>query len=257
MSQEYETLEIERDGTVLRVWLARPERRNAITPKMLDEITELFRSLERDFETRVVVLGGRGPTFCAGMDRRAGPAEGREPSERERRYDAQIGRRACRAIEECEVPTVARVQGHAVGGGFCFALACDFRVATRDACFRLPEVELGLPLSWAAIPRLLHEVGAARARELLLLCEDMKAEDGERFGLVHRAVPEEQLDTTVDGIVASLVARPELAVHMTNTTLRGYARLAALGDASEADGDLVGVALRGAAFRERFRLGDD
>jgi enoyl-CoA hydratase/carnithine racemase len=254
---EYRTLEIEREGPVLRVWLNRPERRNAVDSTMLREVGDLFRSLESDFETRVVVLGGRGKSFCAGADRKppekpANPAEVREPGERERRWLGGLGRRACRAIEECDVVTIARVHGHAIGGGACFALSCDFRIAADDTVFKVPEVELGVPLTWAAVPRLIHEIGAARTREVLLMCRDIDATQAERWGIVHRSVAPAELDAEVGRWVDELLDKPELALHMSKTQLRGYAQRTGLGDASEADGDLIALASSGRAARARF-----
>lgn len=249
--QSFSTLEVERDGPVLRIWLARPEKRNAASPELLREVGDAFLSLDTDFETRVVVLGGRGKSFCSGMDLSPGTAAAPPRSERERRWLGQIGRRACRAIEDCEIPTVARVQGHAIGGGLCLAASCDFRLATSDASFRLPEVELGLPLSWAATPRLIHEIGAARARELLMLCREVRGEEAAAWGLVHRSLNDEvALDAELTGFAARLLEMPELAIHMTKTQLRGYARRAALGDASETDADMIALAMRSAPFRK-------
>jgi len=253
----YETLELEREGPILRVWLNRPERRNAISPQMLREVGDLYQSLESDFATRVVVLGGRGMSFCAGSDRKpaaAEPPRDRPPGDRELRWMAGLGRRACRAIEECEALTIARVHGHAIGGGCCFALSCDFRVASKDALFRVPEVDLGIPLSWAAVPRMIQEIGAARTREVILLCENIKGRKAERWGLVHRSVESEDLDTEVQRLVDQLLEKPELAVYQTKTQLRGYARLMALGDASETDVDMIGVASRSASAAGRFAM---
>ena len=137
----------------------------------------------------------------------------------------------------------------------CFALACDFRIATRDARFRLPEIELGIPLTWGAVPRLVHEIGAARARELLILCSEVDGETAARWGMVHRAVAPDALDDEVETWVEALLAKPELAVHMTKTQLRGYARRAALGDATETDGDLLDVASRDPSLAARLRRG--
>lgn len=252
---KYETLELERNGPVLHVWLNRPERRNAVNNALLRDVGDLFHALETDFETRVVVLGGRGKTFCAGADRKP-PEPGSEPDhergERELRWLGHLGRRACRAIEECEVVTIARVHGHAIGGGAAFALSCDFRIAANDTIFRIPEVDLGVPLSWAATPRLIQEIGAARARELLLLCRDVDAEQAARFGMLHRAVDPGELDAEVGRWVDELLDKPPLSVHMTKTQLRGYARATGLGDASEADGDLIALAARSSAARARF-----
>lgn len=224
---------------------------------MLRELGDLFSSLENDFETRVVVLGGRGRAFSAGADRKpAIPGEELpEPkTDRERRFLAQLGRRACQAIEDCEVITIARVHGHAVGGACCFAMSCDFRIAAEDALFRVPEVELGIPLSWGATPRLIHELGAARAREVLLLCEDIDGRKALEWGMVHRAVPAAELDAAVDAMTTALADKPEMAVYMTKTQLRSYARMARLGDVSETDGDMIDVAMRSESASGRFAL---
>jgi len=253
----FESLELEREGPLLRVWLARPERRNALDTRTLEELARLFEGLARDFATRVVVLGGRGEAFCAGADRREPPnaailASASGASDRERRHAAQIGWRACRALESCEVPTVARLHGYAIGGGVALAAACDFRIAAEGTWLQVPEVELGIPLTWGATPRLLGEVGAARTRQLLLLCERVDAGTAERWGLVHRVVPATELDDAVGAWAGRLLALPELAVHMTKTQLRAYAGRARLGDVSEADGDLLLAASRSAVARRSF-----
>lgn len=253
----YKSLELERQGPVLRVWLNRPKRLNAISSVMLREIGDLFLSLETDFDTRVVILGGRGRCFCAGSDRKTPEPEQQvnEPkTDRERRWLDQLGRRACQAIENCDVLTVARIHGHAVGGGCCFSMACDFRIASEDALLRVPEIELGIPLTWGATSRLIHEIGAARTREVLLLCEDIPAAKAEAWGMLHRVVPLDELDGEVDRFVARLVSMPELAVSMTKTQLRAYSRIDSLGDASETDGDMLQRAMRSEDAAGRFSM---
>jgi enoyl-CoA hydratase/carnithine racemase len=253
----YQTLALEERGPVSFVWLARPERRNALNALALEEIAACFEALQTAFAARVVVLAGRGPSFCAGADRRDPPgarmAASSGATPRERRHAAQLGLRAARAIERCEAVTIARVQGHAIGGGLVLALACDFRVSTEDAVWSVPEVDLGLPLTWGAVPRLLQELGAARARELILLGDRVDGRRAEQLGLAQRAVPEAALDATVDELAARLAAKPEVAVHMTKTQLRAYAAAIALGDVSESDGDLLYAASRSAAARDSFR----
>ncbi|WP_420446369.1 enoyl-CoA hydratase/isomerase family protein [Candidatus Poriferisodalis sp.] len=109
-----ETIELEPDGETLRVWLNRPESRNAHNQLMIREVGDLFAALNAQTEYRVVVLAGRGKSFCAGADRKEQPpAPG---NDREARYINQLGRRAARAIEDCEAVTIARVHGHAIGG---------------------------------------------------------------------------------------------------------------------------------------------
>lgn len=253
-SRAWDTLELGWDGAVLHVWLNRPEKRNALNGTALEEIAALFTALQSDFETRVVVLGGRGPSFCAGADRSDPPgrAAAKERSARERRWISQLGRRASRAIEDVEAITVARVQGHAIGGGCVLAVACDFRIAAESARFSVPEVDLGIPLTWGATPRLIQELGAARAREFILLCEEIDGQRAAQWGLAHRAVPESALDAEVDALVSRLLSKPDAAVHMTKTQFRGYAQRARLGDITETDGDILVGALREDKAHDRF-----
>ena len=256
----YQTLDVERDPgdpRILRVWLSRPDRLNAISPRMLREVGDFFSSLEQDYETRVVVLAGRGRSFSAGADRKPplpGEALPEPQSDRERRWVAQAGRRACQAIENAEVVTIASVHGHAVGGACCFALSCDFRVCAEAAFFRVPEVDLGVPLTWAAVPRLIHEVGAARAREILLLCDDIPGPKALAWGMAHRCVPAAEIDACTNELATRLAGKPEMAVYMTKTQLRGYARRASMGDVTESDSDIIDVALRSESGSGRFAM---
>jgi len=133
------------------------------------------------------------------------------------------------------------------------ALACDFRVASEDAFFSVPEVDLGIPLTWGALPRLVHELGAARARELVLLCERIDAARALAFGVVQRVVPAGELDAATLDLAERLARKPEVAAHMTKTQLRAYAAAASLGDVTEADGDLLLAASRIGAAREIFK----
>lgn len=242
----YSTLTIEHNGAVARIWLNRPERRNALNADALEEIAAVFTELQRAFDTQVVVLAGRGQSFCAGADRKDPPAarmaKGSGAGPRERRFAAQLGRRAVDAIEQLEAVTIARLHGHAVGGGLALALACDLRIAAAGTIFHVPEVDLGVPLSWGAVPRLVREVGMARAKELILLCDRVDAAAAERYGLVNRVVPDADLDATVDGWAQRLAAKPPWAVHMTKTQFRAYARAMPLGDVTEGDGDMLAAA---------------
>lgn len=247
---DFERIEIERDGPILRVWLNRPDKRNAHDQQMIEEVGTLFGSLATEFDVRVVVLGGRGPTFCAGADRREQlpPAA----TEREQRYRGQLGRRATRAIEDCDIPTIARVHGHAVGGGSCFATSCDFRITTRSTQWWVPEVELGTPLPWAATPRLIAEIGMARARRYVMLSERIDGTTAETWGLAHECVEDDDLDAAVARWEQRLVDLPELAVAMAKAHFRGYNRGAALGDLSETDGDLGAIVRDTDDFKARF-----
>lgn len=249
----WERLQVERHEPVLHVWLNRPEKLNALDTRTLEEIEALFGQLQTDFAIRVVILGGRGRSFCAGADRTNPPGAGsRHAGERERGYALQLGARACRAIERVEAITLARIQGHAVGGGVLLAAACDFRIASGDATFHVPEIDLGIPLTWGGTPRLIHEIGAARARELVVLCDRVDAATAESWGLVHRVVAADALDDTVNEWANRLAAKPEAALHRTKVQFRAYADRARMGDVSETDGDVLAAALRSGPGSENF-----
>ena len=120
---------------------------------VLEELITVFGELHRQPETGVVILGGRGPSFSAGADRKDPPgrlARDSGASARTRRYTAQLGRRTLQAIERLEAITIARLHGHVIGGAVLLALACDLRVAAQDTSFWIPEVDLGVPLTWGA-----------------------------------------------------------------------------------------------------------
>jgi enoyl-CoA hydratase/carnithine racemase len=250
----FETLTIDRKPPLATVWLDRPQRRNALNATALEEIAAAFASLQTDFEVKVVVLAGRGISFCAGADRRDPPGAPPEGAgSRERRFQSQLGLRAVRAIEDLEAITIARLHGHAIGGGLVLPVACDLRVAAEGTLFQIPEVDLGVPLSWGAVPRLCAEIGPVRARELILLCERFDAARACELGLVNRVVPEDQLDATVEDWANRLAAKPELAVHMTKSQFRAYAAAAPLGDLTTLDGDLLREAGRSGVALQSFR----
>lgn len=251
-----ETLEVERDGAVVRVWLNRPEKRNPLSAIALEEIAAVFSDVNRDFQVRAVVLGGRGPSFSGGADRKAAPVpRSPDPAPRERRWVAQLGRRAAQAIEACEVPTVARLHGHVVGGAAVLALSCDFRVASDDVSIWIPEVDLGIPLTWGAVPLLIRECGMARAREAIVLCDRIGAVDAERWGMVHRVVPLDHLDAATDEWATRLASKPGSAIAMTKSQFRAYAAVARLGDLTELDGDLLIGSQGSAEARAAFGRG--
>jgi enoyl-CoA hydratase len=181
-----ETIHLVREGAVAQILLARPERLNAINAKMIDELSSLLDELERDPEVRAVVLGGEGRAFCAGFDLKEGLAQKREGIEDWRRVyrrDLEVIMR----LWDSPLPTVAGVQGYALGGGCELALACDITVAGEDAIFGEPELKFGsgvvaLLLPWLTNPK--------KAKELLLTGNDrLGAQEALDCGLVNKVVP--------------------------------------------------------------------
>jgi methylglutaconyl-CoA hydratase len=192
-----------RDQAVARVWLNRPEQHNALSPELAGELGEAFDALATDDRARVVVLGGRGPSFCAGADIGAMKASA-GASYDENVADAERLGAVIAAIAGCPKPVVARVHGSVFGGGVGLACACDLAVAADDARFGLTEVRLGI-LPALISPYVIRRLGDARAREWMLTGERFGADVAARLGLVHHAVPAAELDTRVDERVAALL----------------------------------------------------
>ena len=119
------------------------------------------------------------------------------------------------AIEAMEAVTVARIHGHCVGGGVVLAAACDLRVAAAGTRFSIPEVDLGIPLAWGGIPRLVREVGPAVTKELVMTCRPFSAEEAQRLGLVNRVVAHDELDLEVEELARSLAAKAAFPLRAT------------------------------------------
>jgi enoyl-CoA hydratase/carnithine racemase len=201
-----------RDGTVATVTLDRPDRRNALSDALLTALAAAVAELRDDAAVRVVIVTGAPPVFSAGAD-----AGLRSTMSAEERRQAFAGRktqfrrlfeRATTALENLEQPTIAMINGHAVGGGWGLALACDFRIAAAEAEFWIPEVDLGVPLGVASTARFVRLVGPARAKEIIMECRRYTAAEAHTLGLVTRVVAGVALATTVRDYAALLAAKP-------------------------------------------------
>jgi methylglutaconyl-CoA hydratase len=192
-------LRTERDGSVLRITLARPERRNAFDAALIAELADAFADVGA---ARAVVLAGEGPSFCAGADvdwQRSSI----DLSFDENVEDAMGLYRMLEAVDSCPAPVVACVQGHALGGGSGVVACADIAVATEDAVFGFSEVRLGI-IPAVISPFVLRKIGPGAARRYFLTGERFGAEIALRIGLVHEVTSD--LDEAVEGVVAALVA---------------------------------------------------
>jgi enoyl-CoA hydratase/carnithine racemase len=160
----------------------------------------------------VVVVTGAPPVFSAGADapirKSMTEAERREAFLGRRSQFRRLFERANTVLENLEQTTVAMINGHAVGGGWGLALACDFRMAAAEAEFWIPEVELGVPLGVATTTRFVRLVGPARAKEIIMEGRRYSAAEAHALGLVHRVTPAATLRTAVDDLAQRLAAKP-------------------------------------------------
>jgi enoyl-CoA hydratase/carnithine racemase len=228
----YTNFLVQKAGPIATITLNRPEKRNPINEGMLEELEAIVRELRDDVEARAVIVTGTGNAFCAGAD--LSIIKGvTDVAERQRLF-AQARNRRSRLIgrtfsmlENLEQPSIAAVNGFAVGGGWGLVLACDFRFVVPGAQFWFPEVDLGVPLSVGSTARLCSIVGTARAKEIILTCDRYTAEDLLAWGMVNRIVPPEQLLVTAHEFATRLLAKPSRAVTGSKLTVNTIAAVAA------------------------------
>ncbi|SUZ56455.1 uncharacterized protein METZ01_LOCUS9309 [marine metagenome] len=164
-------------------------------------------------DLRVVVVEGTGRAFCAGFDLGTFGEEGTSPAGG--RVPGDTGRLMAEALEHMAPVTIARLHGHVVGGGLVLAAACDLRVASEGVRFAIPEVDLGIPLAWGGIPRLVREIGPALTKELVMTCRPFGADEAKAAGFLNRVVAEDRLDDEVDELAEAVASRPRFAVLAT------------------------------------------
>ena len=206
-------LRIERDGELLRIAMARPERRNAFDAELIGELTEAFADVGN---ARVVLLSGDGPSFSAGAD-----VEWMRSSV-ELSYDENVAdalrlRAMLDAIDGCPAPVVARVQGHALGGGVGLVACCDIVVAEPTAQFAFSEVKLGI-VPAVISPFALAKIGPSAARRYFVTGERFDAETALRIGLVHEVSAD--LDGAVDRVVGELLSAGPTAARTAKALAR-------------------------------------
>lgn len=209
---DFVTIGVGNDGARGWIELNRPDKRNALSSQVLTELVTAARWFDERPEVKVVAVSGRGRSFSAGADLSTftSPDPALAP-----RDAADLGRAMADAIEAMDAVTVAKLHGHCVGGGLVLAAACDLRVAADDTYFSIPEVDLGIPLAWGGIPRLVREIGPALTKELVLTCRPFTAEEAKGAGFLNRVVPADRLDDEHDELVTSLLSKSSLTLRAT------------------------------------------
>lgn len=207
------TIEIEQAGPVRTIWMNRPEKRNALDAEMLVAMTEALRAPTAP-DDRVVVIRGRGPAFCSGLDMKR------------RRETAGTGAASgievmLRAIELCPLPVIAVVQGDAIAGGNELALHCDMVIASEAARFGMSLAQVGLAPNWFLAKKLMEVLGPVTTREMLLLGEPLPAPRLHALGLIARCVPADALEAEASRVIERIAANAPLSLRaMKATTVR-------------------------------------
>jgi methylglutaconyl-CoA hydratase len=198
------------EGAIARIWLDQPDARNAFDDVVIAELTQAFTEAGAAPQVKAIVLGANGPAFCAGanlnwMRRMA------DYTQAENVADAGKLAEMLRVIDECEKPTIARVQGDVYAGGMGLVAACDMAVAVDTAGFCLSEVKLGL-IPATISPYVIRAMGPRAAHRYFLTAERFGAAEALRTGFVHEVVAADQLDAKVDELLKALTSASPNAV---------------------------------------------
>jgi enoyl-CoA hydratase/carnithine racemase len=230
-----ETITIERDDELpglVTITLNRPEKLNAINARMHAEIQQACRDLADDGDARVVIVTGAGRAFSAGADlggstsdpnRPALASANAERSPLRERIRSSAGNRTCAALEGLDQVTIGAVNGLAIGGAVVFLACLDIRVAAESSWFSIPEVDLEIPLTWNALPRLMRELGPARTKELVMTCDRFSSEDALRWGFLNHRVPDAELLSRARDLARKLLDKDPVALALTKSTCNALA----------------------------------
>ncbi len=214
----FQALQIELTGPVATLWMNRPDLHNAFDEILIAELTAACIALDEDKDIRIVILAGRGKSFSAGADlnwMKRAANNGLDDN----LNDARALARMLRTLAEMRKPTIARIQGAALGGGMGLAAACDIAVASTKAVFATSEVKFGIIPS-AISPYVLRAIGARQASRYFQSAERIDATRAREIGLVHEVVEPEQLDTKVQEIVDALLQGGPLAQSAAKDLIR-------------------------------------
>ena len=233
---DWSTLTLTIDPPVARIVLNRPKAHNAITLPMLEELATAAAHVEANQAVRVVVLSGAGDTFSVGFDLTAMASlfAGGVPAQESLASMAALGRKAVDAIAGLSAVTVASVQGHAIGGGFLLASACDLRIVAADTTFCLPEIDLGVPLTWGGVPLLCRRLGAALARDVVMTGRHFGPADVDGTGFAHRVVLSDDCSVATNELIADLCAKPAQALRQVKAQ---FQQALGIGDDGVSDED--------------------
>lgn len=205
----YQTLKYREDGAVATIRLNRPQKKNSFNAEMRHELEILLQELARKPAVRVLTITGGEEIFCAGAD----ISEIEEAQSAESAYaHAREFQVLFEQVEALPQPVIAAVSGYALGGGCELALACDFRIASETARFGLPEIKIGAFPGGGGTQRLPRLIGAAKAKEMILIGEPITAEQALAVGLVSKVTGKEKLMAEANRLAATLAALPRLAL---------------------------------------------
>jgi enoyl-CoA hydratase/carnithine racemase len=239
----------ELDGLVT-ITLNRPAKLNALDVALHEELQDACHNLRDDYATRVVILTGAGRAFSSGAQlgsRRETPPV----NDIERLDRASIGGRTSQLLDDLQQVTIGAVNGLAIGGAVAFLACLDMRLAAESAWFSIPEVELDLPLTWQALPRLMRELGPARTKEVAMACERFTSTQAADWGFLNHVHPDDELPEAARALAERLLSMDPLTLAMTTSACRALENTMVPKEVTWSDAELMLLAYRQSSLRER------
>jgi enoyl-CoA hydratase/carnithine racemase len=224
MPEDEPVLDVSIDGPVARLTLNRPAKLNALNEDVRKALADALYDMEERPEVRVLVLAGAGRAFSAGADLSSTAYPAVEGDWVTRRYRTGTWQRLLEQLDRIPQVSVARLHGHVVGGAALLAAACDIRIAADDAVVRIPELAIGVPMTWAGIPLLVREIGLPLARDWIMTCRPVAADELHRSGYAQRVVAGAELDAAVVECIDQLLAVPPGPLAMTRAMMSAIGR---------------------------------
>ncbi|HEY2752662.1 enoyl-CoA hydratase/isomerase family protein [Phenylobacterium sp.] len=214
---------LSRREAIVEVRLARPEARNALNGELMEELTEVARLLRRRTDVPAVILTGTESYFSAGADLSASRTRAAQPTLLEARRTVMAGPDLCAAWEEIEAVTIVAIEGYCIGGASALAVSCDFRVMGASAYMRLPEVPLGMNMSWRTLPKLVALAGPSRAKQYVMFGEPCDAGRCIAWGLADEVTADGQALAAARRWADKVAALPPLPARMTKEAVNAIA----------------------------------
>jgi enoyl-CoA hydratase/carnithine racemase len=222
---DYQHLLVSQDGGIVTAQLNRPDARNALNGKLMAELTEFARAYRTKPDVRAIILRGGDKNFSAGADLSSSVADRKaaKPSLLELRQAVLAGPDMCKAWEEIEAVTIVAIEGYCVGGACALAATCDFRIVGEGAQMRLPEVPLGINMSWRSVPRLVSLMGPSRAKRFIMFGEMTDAQTCVEWGLADELAAKGAAFAQAQVWASKVAALPPLPVRMTKEAVNAAA----------------------------------
>jgi enoyl-CoA hydratase len=222
--REWKYLSLRREDRVLEVTFRADNKVNSLNNALMRELTQLAQQLQFDSELNAIILTGQDNIFTAGMDLKDPEAANTaNMTVAEQRQLVKVGPAMCAAWEALEPVTIAAIEGWCIGGGTALAVACDWRVAAENASFYVPELKLGMNMSWQSVPRFNNLIGPAKTKQLLILAEPQDAATAERWGLFDYVVTPGGAMAKSRELAAQVAAMPPVPVRMAKRAINASA----------------------------------